>query len=731
MKRALTGIAIALAIIVIVPALYLALTDFSEYRTDLEEAVTEATGREFRIDGQFTVEAFPPSLVAEDVSFANAPWGADTPMVSVGHLSARIVGSSLFSGPTRIDEFRLRDVEIFLEENAAGENNWSIDNDQPEVYVPVQAQSGVPLILDFAEIENIRITRRRPGVDDRVLTLTSLDVRTTDERYLAAEGAGQLDDRALSLNGNVGPIDNFQSGANLDLNLETDFGVMSINVSGNTGNPRTLAGTEIQATVSSDDIAAIFALLEMPTELSGVLRAEVALSSQEQQPVIALDASIAGLDIDGTARFADEQIAFDVSVSSLSQLGDVAGVTDLPGGPASAQGGVIVEGDSIEIIDVTLETSLATLVASANTVISAEEIKLDPFSLQIGDSDISGSLDVGLADPVSISGNLHSTLLDLTPLIGDEEAAPELQPGSGGYVFSDTPLPFDFLNAGSADLELLIETFRQGPLALEQLQGSLKLNDGALSIKSGFSVTDGGNATVDVLLVSRGNSADADIKLDVSELRFNLSTSDNELAAQAPLLGLTADVKSNGGSPRALASNANGKVLFTQGPGQVDNSAMGLVSADIVAQLFSALNPFAEKEPYTVWECTVFALNIVDGVSTIEPLLAQSEKITIVGSGTIDFNDESLDIRFNTKPRRGVGVSADMFVTPFVRLGGTMNAPRLALDKTGVLISGGAAVLTGGISFLIKGAADRASGASDRCAAALALAEGRDIDTTD
>jgi len=730
MKRALTGIAIALAIIVIVPALYLALTDFSEYRTDLEEAVTEATGREFRIDGQFTVEAFPPSLVAEDVSFANAPWGADTPMVSVGHLSARIVGSSLFSGPTRIDEFRLRDVEIFLEENAAGENNWSIDNDQPDVYVPVQAQRGVPLILDFAEIENIRITRRRPGVDDRVLILTSLNVRTTDERYLAAEGAGQLDDRALSLNGNVGPIDNFQSGANLDLNLETDFGVMSINVSGNTGNPRTLAGTEIQATVSSDDIAAIFALLEIPTELSGALRAEVTLSSQEQQPVIALDASIAGLDIDGTARFADEQIDFDVSVSSLSQLGDVAGVSDLPEGPASAQGGVIVEGDSIEIIDVTLETSLATLVASANTIISAEEIKIDPFSLQIGDSDISGSLDVGLANSVSISGNLHSTLLDLTSLIGDEEATPELQPGSGGYVFSDTPLPFDFLNAGSADLELLIETFRQGPLALEQLQGSLKLNDGALNIKSGFSVTDGGNATVDVSLVSRGNSADADIKLDVSELRFNLSTSDNELA-QAPLLGLTADVKSNGDSLRALASNANGKVLFTQGPGWVDNSAMGLVSADIVAQLFSALNPFAKKEPYTVWECTVFALNIVDGVSTLEPMLAQSEKITIVGSGTIDFNYESLDIRFNTKPRRGVGVSADMFVTPFVRLGGTMNAPRLALDKTGVLISGGAAVLTGGISFLIKGAADRASGANDRCAAALALAKGQDINTTD
>jgi uncharacterized protein involved in outer membrane biogenesis len=730
-KRALTGIAITLAIILIVPALYLALTDFSEYRTNIEEAVTEATGREFRIDGEFTVEAFPPSLIVEKVSFANADWGADTPMVSVGHLSARIVASSLFSGPTRIDEFRLRDVEIFLEENAAGENNWSIENDQPEVYIPPQAQSGVPLILEFAEIENIRITRRRPDIDDRVLKLASLNVRTTNERYLAAEGTGQLDDRALSLNGSVGPIDNFQSGSDLDLNLETDFGVMSINVSGNTGNPRTLADTEIQATVISDDVAAIFALLEVPSDLSGALRVEATLSADNGQPAIALDASLGGLDVNGTALLADEQINFDVSVSSLSQLGDIAGVSDLPEGPASAQGGVIVDGDSVEIIDVTLETSLATVVVSANTSISAGQIKLDPFSLQIGDSDISGSLDVGLADPVSISGDLHSKLLDLTPFIGDEEAEPESQSTGGDYVFSDEPLPFDFLNAGSADLELLVETFRQGPLALEQLQGSLKLNDGALNIKTGFSVTDGGNASADVSLVSRGDSADVEIKLDISELRFSLSTSDAQPAVQSPLIGLSTDVRSSGGSLRALASNAIGKVLFTQGPGQVDNSALGLFSADIVAQLFSALNPFAKKEPYTIWECTVFALNIVDGVSTIEPMLAQSEKVTIVGSGSINFNDESLDIRFNTKPRRGVGVSANMFVTPFVMLGGTMSAPRLALDKTGVLISGGAAVLTGGISLLVKGAADRASGASDRCAAALALAKGQDIDTED
>jgi hypothetical protein len=121
-------------------------------------------------------------------------------------------------------------------------------------------------------------------------------------------------------------------------------------------------------------------------------------------------------------------------------------------------------------------------------------------------------------------------------------------------------------------------------------------------------------------------------------------------------------------------------------------------------------------------------MDIVDGVATINPMLAQSEKITIVADGTVDFNDERLDISFNTKPRKGVGVSADMFLTPFIQLGGTMASPRLALDKKGVLIEGGAAFLTGGVSFFVKGAADRATGAADRCAAALAIAKGEDVE---
>ena len=92
----------------------------------------------------------------------------------------------------------------------------------------------------------------------------------------------------------------------------------------------------------------------------------------------------------------------------------------------------------------------------------------------------------------------------------------------------------------------------------------------------------------------------------------------------------------------------------------------------------------------------------------------------IVGGGNIDLNTEKLNIEFNTKPRKGVGVSAAMFITPFIKLGGTLASPHIGLSKKGVLLSGGAAILTGGLSFLFQGAADRATAESDMCDQTLA-----------
>ena len=221
------------------------------------------------------------------------------------------------------------------------------------------------------------------------------------------------------------------------------------------------------------------------------------------------------------------------------------------------------------------------------------------------------------------------------------------------------------------------------------------------------------------MLATQGSSADLSIDFNASDLRLNVASGDIEDPSKIPLIGASASLRSNGGSPRALASAANGLVVLTQGPGLIDNAAVGLASGDILAQLFTALNPFAKEEKYSNWECTVVGLKITNGVGALEPMLAQEKKLLIVGGGKVDLHTEKLDIEFNTKPRTGVGLTADMFVTPFVKMTGTLLEPGLSLNAKGTLLAGGAAVLTGGISLLVRGMADRATAEGDACGKAL------------
>jgi len=183
-----------------------------------------------------------------------------------------------------------------------------------------------------------------------------------------------------------------------------------------------------------------------------------------------------------------------------------------------------------------------------------------------------------------------------------------------------------------------------------------------------------------------------------------------------PPIGITLDIKSSGGTPRALASSASGRVLVTQGKGRIENNLLAAVSGDVFAQLVSALNPFAKDDEFTTLDCTIFGLDIANGKADITGMYLQGEKLKIVADGDIDLTTEALNIEFNTQPRKGVGVSADMFVTPFVKLTGTLASPGVGLDKKGALL----AVGTGGLSVLTKAATDRAAGKLDKCAEVLA-----------
>jgi uncharacterized protein involved in outer membrane biogenesis len=689
-------------------------------------------------------------------------------LATVGHVSARLGLWSLFSGPVRVKELRLRDVDLLLETNEQGQGNWAIGppgeaetDEQPDR----EAEGGgsVPVIIEIAELRNIKLRSLAPGAEPFVASLDALDIVTDPEQYTVIEGKGVVDELPLRMAGKLGPAQALANGNDIRIDLSTGLGNLDLKVDGSIGDLAQATGINLKAVASSDEVAKILQHFKVDLPLSGALNVQTAVTSVESGTKVAVDAKVGEVAATATATQQDDTIAFQAAVPALDKVGEALAIQGLPAQDLAVDGRVVMAAQATQLQGVTARLgeaeikldgslgkdtdsaqfsikangpSLAALSvalpeipfkAALNAKLAPEQLVLDSIETTFGESDLAGSLDVAMGDKTAVSGKFKSKRLDLTPFAaGGEEAEqekkakPEAEKGKSEskYVFVEEPLPFEELNKTDIDISADIGRFTLGNIVLLDVSTMMNLKDGNLQFKNRLRGPDGGKSASDIALTTADKSAKLDIKVNMRDLRVNLISGDVKEPSLIPPVGVTVYIKASGSSPRALASSANGRVLVTQGKGQLQNDLLGMLSGDIGAQLFSALNPFAKDEKTTTLDCTILALDITKGKADIAGMLFQTEKVKALGDGDIDLNTEALNIEFDTKPRKGVGVSADMFVTPFVKLVGTLASPSIGVDKKGTLLAG-AAVATGGLALVAKGAADRAQGEVDQCATLL------------
>ncbi|KPK38593.1 MAG: hypothetical protein AMJ69_08070 [Gammaproteobacteria bacterium SG8_47] len=765
--RVLKWIAITFVGVVTAVILYLSFADLNWLKPRIESAVAEATGRQLKLGGTFDLDIVPsPSIVLEDVSFSNAEWGSEPALANIGHFSARIGFWSLLSGPLRVKQLSLRDVDVLLETNQQGEANWVVGPapaPAPEEEAGDEAgdRAGSPVIVELAEIRAIRMVYKAPQAKDFLATLAAFDISSDDAEYMVLNGKGKVRDLPLQLSGKLGPAPALASGTGINVDLNAGLDNVALEVDGTIGDLATASGIDLKAVATSDDVAQILRVFAVELPLAGALRIETALTSVEDGLRLAVDATAGEIAAAVTATHSDRMVEFKAAVPALDKVGAALAVDGLPAQDLAVDGRLIIGPDAYRLrglvarlgeaevrLDGTIskDTDVAELTiraggpslaalspglpplpfkAALTASLAPERLVLDAVETTFGASDLRGAVEIAMGEKTAITGQLKSNQLDLTPFAAtNEEGAKDEQPTSetevdettGKYVFVDEPLPFDELNKTDIDIKADIARLALHDTLLIDTFTALTLKDGTLKFNNRFAGPHGGRSISNIALTAAGETAQLDINVNMRDLRLNLMSGEVADPSLIPPVGITLDLAASGGSPRSLASSANGRVLATQGKGKIRNELAGKVSGDILAELFSALNPFAKQEEFTTLDCTIISLDISNGKAKIPGLFSQGKKIQIVGGGDIDLNTEALNIEFNTKPRQGIGVSADMFITPFVKLSGTLANPGIGLDKKGTLL----AVATGGLSVLIEGAADRATAAKDRCVEVLA-----------
>ncbi|MBW2715512.1 MAG: AsmA family protein [Deltaproteobacteria bacterium] len=309
-----------------------------------------------------------------------------------------------------------------------------------------------------------------------------------------------------------------------------------------------------------------------------------------------------------------------IEAKSLTLIGDLFGIELPPIAPVSFSG---------------------TLNGSDEKIESHGSTRLDKTIL-IGDW--SGSF-AGV-DRRSIKAKLQSkhVWLDdigIMPRSADEDAD-EDRANSPSWWSSHDPLPFELLEAIDADL--VIEADRVSGIAGFELDGvlmSIRLEDGRLEIPEFAVGYEAGTVRTQGFVDVSGSRPELALKVEVNAVNLTpLLAQVRQAVEEAGVLDASIDVKSRGNHPIAIRSNLAGTVRLIARDGALAGRYSSTFAKNFVALAVPSI--LTGRAPQ--FGCVVTDFEIESGVASVRELFLESEMISVVGSGTIDFRADAFDI---------------------------------------------------------------------------------------
>jgi len=399
----------------------------------------------------------------------------------------------------------------------------------------------------------------------------------------------------------------------------------------------------------------------------------------------------AELQIDNPPDFSASRGSAQLSGPSGKELQDLLGIDlHIPDGPIAAHAAVVGLPDRLQVSD---------------------------FEMKIGESDLGGLVELFADRRPRVDARLRSRKLNLPFLIPKLEAAPldavaddtESQPTAADQsarVIPDVPIDLGWIEHVDGTLSYHVDelTARSGLTSSAVMD--LLLVDGTLASRELSWDGEFSSGYAQLVVTSRDGEANVDLYMNSRKIPmlWLLAGNPDDGADWTYLVRL----QSHGDSLRSLAANLNGALVYKGGGGRLNNKGLDFVLGDLVGETFARLNPQMTREPFTRVVCSAGAMSVKDGVVAVVPgMVMRMDKVDIASGGSIDLRNERIDIVFNSKSRKGIGISIGKAITPYLKIGGTLARPQLAMNAASAALSTGAAVATTGLSIIAGGLWDR------------------------
>lgn len=284
--KILVGVLVLVVVLVAGGVLFISQMDPNEYRGLLSDAVERATGRRLHVGGDLRIKLLPlPSLEANEVSFANAPWASQPDMVRAQRLRAEVELMPLLSGRVIVRRFVAIEPRVFLETAADGRNNWEFGDEatsriEPDVDKPsgelriavgevrveqagldyLDAKAGTRTVVDVAAL---RLSSEKPGAP------LSIDLRASYQNL------------PVTLKGNLGAPEAFVRNQPIDFSVEGSVGEAGLTVQGSVAEPLNGKGLKLKVSLESPSTKTITDAAGIELEELGPVVAKLTLDEAD------------------------------------------------------------------------------------------------------------------------------------------------------------------------------------------------------------------------------------------------------------------------------------------------------------------------------------------------------------------------------------------------------------------------------------------------------------------
>jgi uncharacterized protein involved in outer membrane biogenesis len=351
-------------------------SDLGRFKNFGEDLVSELLERQFAIDGPLHASVGRKIEVdAENLRLAAIEWSAETDLVTVRRVRARIDTWSLISGPIRIESLEIDGVRVALERQEDGADNWTLaraaadeaPDDDP-------SRPSLPVLVDDAKITDIDLTFSSPGRPRPFIFRGRLSAGTeTALDHLQLKIDGAIHDTPVALEVTAGPVLQLIDFGAVTFTVAVSLGEIELNGNAAVADLWQPAQPSAALTLSGRNTEYLTGILQMEPITTGPLQLRASVGPVGDRMQITLNGAFGEFSVDANGHIDDLQSLQNINLRLAASGPDARTVGKLLGRPG-------VPEDPFNIV--------------ANATRSGRDITIEQVAIAIGESrlDIKGSL---------------------------------------------------------------------------------------------------------------------------------------------------------------------------------------------------------------------------------------------------------------------------------------------------------------------------------------------------